>query len=157
MTVHLESNDAPFSPVLVLFDADCNEVARNADCSDGVQESRFETTIAPATHHIAASILFDVEVGVGTLFVDGGGIEPTDAACLFGFLFLDDENHRLPCGDGTLARAGNVMPPNWNGAANVNLIDGIGVLDHLFLDGAPPLLGLDRCLALDSCPSSRAA
>jgi hypothetical protein len=167
-TIHLESTDGTFNPILVLFDADCNEIMRNDDCAEGAQNSCLDVTLAAGTYHVAVSSFFDDEVGEYALFVDcggvnltsvpgdcngNGGIELTDAVCLFAFLFVGDPNSPLPCGDGTLNSPDNVTLLNWNGDPSVNLTDGIGVLNYLFSGGAPPFLGLERCLSLPTCPS----
>jgi len=167
--IELESTDGAFNPVLVLFDRDCNEILRNDDCVEDTRASCLEIELGPGRYHIGVSSFFNDEVGEYTLFADcggvnlrsvpgdcnaNGGVELTDAVCLFGYLFVGDENNRLPCGDGTLNSPDNVTLLNWNGDPNVNLTDGIGVLNYLFTRGAPPALGLDRCLALDTCPAA---
>ena len=66
-------------------------------------------------------------------------------------LFIGGPEDRLPCGDGRFSTEDNVTLMNWNGDAGANLSDGIGVLNYLFLGGAPHALGVGSCVSLPSC------
>jgi hypothetical protein len=79
-----------------------------------------------------------------------GAVDISDAICIFLALFVGPP-HRLPCEEGAADAEGNVTLLAWQGGAAVNISDGIALLQRLFGDGPPHILGGD-CVAIPECP-----
>lgn len=79
-----------------------------------------------------------------------GGLNLTDVVILLQVLFVE-RPESLPCGGASLDSDGNRTLFDFDGDASVRLNDAISILNHLFLDGAPPALGTD-CVRIVDCP-----
>ncbi|MBN1444030.1 MAG: trypsin-like peptidase domain-containing protein [Planctomycetes bacterium] len=85
-----------------------------------------------------------------------GGLNISDAVCVFRYLFLGSGNP-LPCGDGTRDDPANLSLLDWQPDGQINLSDGIGLLLYLFQAGAPHCLAAASgetpcCLPIAGCP-----
>jgi hypothetical protein len=74
----------------------------------------------------------------------------SDAICLLGFLFSGTPL-LLPCEDGLGSSEGNLTFLDFNGDADLDLADGVGLLQYLFSDGPPHVQGTD-CRMMPGCP-----
>jgi hypothetical protein len=99
--------------------------------------------------------------GVAPPLGTGGGQQPGDinqdrtldiADAIGLLLYLFVKPMVLPCGDGTLSDASNLLLLNFNGDAGVDMTDAVGILNFLFLGGPAPTLGFD-CVKLPGCPN----
>ncbi|MEM7230768.1 MAG: lamin tail domain-containing protein, partial [Planctomycetota bacterium] len=77
-----------------------------------------------------------------------GRLNISDAVGILRALFLP--NTDLPCGDGTLAEAGNRQLVDFDGSGNANLTDAIALLNWLFGQGPAPVVDPD-CQVLEGC------
>ncbi len=74
----------------------------------------------------------------------------TDAVILLGVLF-HERPPSLPCEGATIDSGGKLALLDFDGDASVGLTDAVAILNHLFLQGAPPALGTD-CVRIVGCP-----
>jgi hypothetical protein len=87
-----------------------------------------------------------------------GGIDLSDAICVFGALFLGNPA-RFPCGGGSPSEEGNLGLIDWQPDGEIDLSDGVALLQFLFLDGPAHALAVsgretDRCVSIPGCPAS---
>ena len=75
----------------------------------------------------------------------------SDAICLLGFLFSGTP-FLLPCDDGLGSSEGNLAFLDFNGDADLDLADGVGLLQYLFSDGSPHVQGTS-CRMMPGCPA----
>jgi hypothetical protein len=81
-----------------------------------------------------------------------GILDISDGICLLGHLFLGTPSE-LPCGNGQLSDAMNVLLLDCNGDGVVNVSDAVRLFGFLFNSAAPHALGV-RCRPLPRCPNS---
>ena len=77
-------------------------------------------------------------------------IDISDAVCLLLFLFGAGQRG-LPCGDGGLTAAANLLLLDHNDDGGVDLSDAISQLRALFAAGPPHPLGME-CQTISGCP-----
>ncbi len=81
-----------------------------------------------------------------------GKLNVADVIHLLGFLFQGGDA-RLPCGRGGVADAPNLLLLNSNGDFAIDAADAIYNITYIFLNGAPPVLGV-QCIAIPGCPDA---
>ena len=78
-----------------------------------------------------------------------GVLDISDAICIFSAV-LPAQSKAFPCGDGSNVDDANIALIDWQPDGAVDVLDGVGILHHLFL-GTPHLRG-GECLSIKGCP-----
>lgn len=85
-------------------------------------------------------------------------VDVSDASCIFGVLFTGVPA-LFPCGNGSAADPANLGLLDWQSDGQVDISDGIGLLQFLFVGGPPHPLAVSGmetrgCVALAGCPDN---
>ena len=89
----------------------------------------------------------------------GGSFRPTrtrESVCLLGHLFQGNPAE-LPCGDGTVQDAANLVIFDANDDGGIDLSDAIYVLAYLFSSGGPAPVQGAECIPAEGCPAACSA
>jgi hypothetical protein len=163
--ITIELSSAEFDPKLTVLDGACQVLAENDDCDANTLDSCLTLTLAAGSYFLGVESVLPGASGAYELRVEGtkcmgglrlpadcsgdGVLNITDGICLLNMLFLQGRT-QFTCGE----RGYLELPlPDFDGVLGVNLNDGLGVFNYLFLNGPPHILGTE-CVAVIDCTTS---
>jgi len=127
-----------------------------ADCVPTPGQETCELTLDDGIDNDCNGLIDMEDPGCDSWFRPGdcnrdGRLEMSDAICLFGHLFLGSPSE-LPCAEPTDLRPGLTFLMDWNGDDQVDISDGVGMLNWLFKGGSAHFDGT-RCRVVIDCES----